>query len=698
MTDAYIKCSNLKMRLFCIVFLLAASLANATTTIESYSNYFNLVETISAKSFRLYAGSTYQSCSGDGTSPCNTCDQTLALKGSSRLTNGLACNDRQIYPSLNFTVTLKSNNAADYVAGCSNLILATSGQTTLNSLKQTVYTPGVANQPITATYSWQELCSKLGSDGNCKKSFNQSFRIGFNSQCGGSTLVEGAYEFRISFRYIGNSPSMTFGCPRGNEGSYGAYEGVCDFMMYPGDQKAYIVAVDRNSDKNFQVGDQTAELSTPVYASSTDLSGISISHLRLYYSSSGFSGITLKSPYVDLPVTAEGGMQSRRIDGLENGLTYTFLAANKDQAGNLEYFSDPDSASNYILMSEAVTPVGETLSIVPEPVVGLLDDERCFIATAAFGTPQEAEVIKLRKFRDHYLIKFPWGQKFVSWYYKVSPQIAKFIAQSDWLKKMVRALLWPIIWLIPESQASQELPWPASDGFSRAIEEVQAGKDYVEHPLSSHGLIKMNADGSHDYAVNLGERKSSYTFGIQTLNYFDINNNFSNIYGDNRKLNLLLFGIDWVPFKEKFANLSFRVNLGMGNVSGTGYLVNSQIPSQEAFNLYLLPLGLQVVYRFDYFAKQWFAPYVMSGSGYMGILEARDDAKSFKTAGSLFIESGGGLQFSLMRMDPKSMFALKRDFDVTDFWLVAELKYIQSLKEGYDFTGMTSNFSFLLDF
>lgn len=688
------------MKLIFILLLLSVVPTYATVTLDAFSNYFNLVEQVSAKSFRIYAGSTYQTCSGDGTSPCNTCSQDIALQGASARANGLACNEQQIYPSLNFTITLRSDVAANYAAGCSNPILAMSGTTVINSLNQTLYTENVANQPITATYSWQEICNRLGNDPNCEKSFNQSFRIGFNSQCGGTAIAEGAFEFRISFRYVGNSPAMTYGCPRGSEGSYGAFEGVCDYLMYPGDQKAYVVSVDRNSDKNFQAGDQSSKLSSPIYGSSADLSGVSITHLRLYYGSTSFAGITLKSPYVDLPVTAEGGMQSRRVDGLENGVRYTFLAANKDQAGNLEYFSDPQSASNYLIMSDADTPLGETLTVIPEPVVGLLQDERCFIATAAFGTPQEVEVKKLRNFRDHYLLKSSWGQKFVSWYYEISPKFAKYISQNSWLKRVVRTMLWPLIWLVPEGQASQEeyKPWPESADFTRAIEDAKSGKDYIEHPLSEHGLIKMNADGSHEYALAISERQSTYTFGFQTLSYFDINNNFSKIYGEDQRLNMVLFGIDWVPFKERFANLSLRLNLGMGSFSGTGFLASSQLPSQEAFTLYAVPIGMQLVYRFDYFSRQWFAPYVLSGSGYMGIIEARDDAKSFKTAGSLFVESGAGLQFSLMRMSPKSMFALKRDFNVTDFWIAAEVKYLKSIKTGFDFSGLTSNFSFLLDF
>jgi len=70
---------------------------------------------------------------------------------------------------------------------------------------------------------------------------------------------------------------------------------------------------------------------------------------------------------------------------------------------------------------------------------------RCFIATAAYGTPMAEEVQILREFRDEYLITNPLGQAFVDFYYKVSPSIAEFITEHPSLKPIVRAVLVPAI-------------------------------------------------------------------------------------------------------------------------------------------------------------------------------------------------------------------------------------------------------------
>ena len=72
---------------------------------------------------------------------------------------------------------------------------------------------------------------------------------------------------------------------------------------------------------------------------------------------------------------------------------------------------------------------------------------RCFIATAAYGTPMASEIQVLRDFRDRYLVTNAPGRYFVSLYYKCSPPVARFIAHHDSLRAVVRGGLAPIIWL-----------------------------------------------------------------------------------------------------------------------------------------------------------------------------------------------------------------------------------------------------------
>ena len=72
---------------------------------------------------------------------------------------------------------------------------------------------------------------------------------------------------------------------------------------------------------------------------------------------------------------------------------------------------------------------------------------KCFIATAAYGSPMESHVMVLREFRDRYLITNAPGRLFVSAYYRVSPPIARWIATRAWARSYVRMQLWPVIQL-----------------------------------------------------------------------------------------------------------------------------------------------------------------------------------------------------------------------------------------------------------
>jgi len=87
--------------------------------------------------------------------------------------------------------------------------------------------------------------------------------------------------------------------------------------------------------------------------------------------------------------------------------------------------------------------------------------DRCFIATAAYGTETASQLDTLRDFRDQVLLENVLGSLFVEAYYKVSPPVAAFIAKSDFLRAVVReVLLDPVVNLL---QWSQDL-WRAQPG------------------------------------------------------------------------------------------------------------------------------------------------------------------------------------------------------------------------------------------
>ena len=72
----------------------------------------------------------------------------------------------------------------------------------------------------------------------------------------------------------------------------------------------------------------------------------------------------------------------------------------------------------------------------------------CFIATAAYGSYLDSNVIFLRNFRDKYLLTNSRGTWFVDFYYRHSPPIAEYIRERETLRTLVRSGLAIVIYSI----------------------------------------------------------------------------------------------------------------------------------------------------------------------------------------------------------------------------------------------------------
>jgi hypothetical protein len=156
-----------------------------------------------------------------------------------------------------------------------------------------------------------------------------------------------------------------------------------------------------------------------------------------------------------------GNTTSAVIGNLTNNITYYLVVRAYSQPTYYISVSAYD-AENPVNESKLVNEASVTLSQIsqgpnsvevsdfPEKTFAFpnLDDEdRCFIATAAYGSSMEPQVILLRKFRNRYLLVNPFGKRLVAAYYSFSPPIADYIRQYRWFKPVVRVILLPFIGL-----------------------------------------------------------------------------------------------------------------------------------------------------------------------------------------------------------------------------------------------------------
>lgn len=115
---------------------------------------------------------------------------------------------------------------------------------------------------------------------------------------------------------------------------------------------------------------------------------------------------------------------SYQDEELENGVTYYYAITVVDR-------STHESAKS------------QEVSVVPDKD----KSDKCFVATAAWGTPMSGEVVALRHFRDRFLLTNSAGRFVVAVYEKLSPPLAEKIRRHPGAGRMVRMGLRPLVFV-----------------------------------------------------------------------------------------------------------------------------------------------------------------------------------------------------------------------------------------------------------
>lgn len=152
-----------------------------------------------------------------------------------------------------------------------------------------------------------------------------------------------------------------------------------------------------------------------------------------------------------LVATASASAGELSITGLENGKSYSVFT-----------FYTPGGLERSTC--QVATPSANTTwSEHNGEDDAKLSDPKCFIATAAYGSPLHRNLVPLRWFRDRVLLQSNLGKAFVDWYYEVGPRAAQAISGQPLLKLMVRSFLWlPVlaisVWLWLLNDVALPLP------------------------------------------------------------------------------------------------------------------------------------------------------------------------------------------------------------------------------------------------
>lgn len=252
------------------------------------------------------------------------------------------------------------------------------------------------------------------------------------------------------------------------------------------------------------------------------------------------------------------------------------------------------------------------------------------------------------------------------------------IARSWYLAGASVALVFGVVVCLAESAPLNSLGVGALPRVKPAAPNAGGIVDVQDHPGAARGLLRINKDGSYQYAIQRKQRQSSVQLSYGSLPTPSFTNKtsgltYESLYGAS-SLGAFLLDFEKLPWRSLS---SFSVGVGVGFVSARGKGVlqdGASTKSMEAYSLYILPITVRGIYRLEFSRSQWFVPIFDAGVGYFIAGEKRDDGGSLRYVGTPHGFLGAGIQFGVSRVSMTQASLFERNYGLADFWIHVSMR------------------------
>lgn len=348
------------------------------------------------------------------------------------------------------------------------------------------------------------------------------------------------------------------------------------------------------------------------------------------------------------------------LTGLANDITYYVAVEAVDPAGNRSGLRT-DAAGT--IVAATATPIQTTGFNEANGI-----DDRCFIATAAFGDAESAWVDAYRFFRDRFLLQLPGGDWLVSTYYAVSPAAAAWLSDHDDARLAVRLLL----------------------QFAAPIALLLGGLGPVFAVL---GLVFVFARRQKATALALAffamlptptladDWHYEQSFSLLTTRYRPDDAgrgsaiSYADVYGDFGTY-LIQAEYAWYPLTVG-GKLGVGARFGFGRDKGNSVIASTGAPSAESSKFWFLPASILARYRGEWFNSQPLVPAVHVGFDGWGLHEKRRAQKDGTQNFVLGWHAGAELELVLDWMDKQAAARLEENYGIRATSLYGGYDYVK---------------------